>query len=282
MRHWLDRTPRSLSCSPAGRSSSGPTAHWPRSWLPAKMRQKAQPERCWPGQHPQPPRVSYVLHLAGAAERRTAVLLIGVAVLTVALSWTVINTVCTLRVMCNASRPVPDGRRSAPPGGSASGRQERPGSATATAPGPFPPSWTWPPQWCRWGGQANAAACQRDPRLATLGGGQGRQSHRAHHTSRPSAGRHPHQRHDGHAIVSGSAEVAGFRAADSQPAAQPRAADGDQATDPFVQQPGSARLAAHQPAQSPTPRVHGRGAGPHSRMHKTVVRPGRGHRLPPP
>jgi hypothetical protein len=169
MPHWLDRTPRSLSCSPAGRSSSGPTAHWPRSWRLAKMRQKAQPERCWPGQHPQPPRVSYVLHLAGAAERRTA----GATDRRRCADRRAVvdrdqyrlhpagdvqrQQACAGRTAIRAARRISIGPSGAPRQRDRDRSRSLPAVvdlAAATVP---------------LGGQANAAACQRDPALSHIG-----------------------------------------------------------------------------------------------------------------
>jgi uncharacterized membrane protein len=51
----------------------------------------------------------YALHLAGRESGAPRVLLIGFAVLTVVLSWTVINTVCTLRYADEHFRSKPGG-----------------------------------------------------------------------------------------------------------------------------------------------------------------------------
>ena len=51
----------------------------------------------------------YALHLAGRENGAPRVLLIGVAVLTVVLSWAVINTVCTLRYVDRHFRSTPGG-----------------------------------------------------------------------------------------------------------------------------------------------------------------------------
>jgi hypothetical protein len=211
------------------------------------------------------------------------------------------------RVRCRASRSAPDRRRSAPPGGSASGRQECPGSATTTRSRSFPPLWTWPPERCGSGGWASAAACQRRAswrsapsgpvpkqpasairRIAALGAGQGASSHRAHRTSRPSAGRH----RTSDMMATPSSRAAPRSRASARPTASRRRNRARPRRPGHPRHwPASApiRLASTRPgpasrsatAQSPRSRAHGRAVGPHPPDSQNRCPPGHGHRLPP-